>query len=148
MKTLMDLAKLVEEYEAKLAYGSETSILGSFVYQYDYVSAILDGTTDLDVNQDVTDSYEEYKEAYEKLEEEQENYNKMGSAYHALVENGLDWYVCEMVDGTFELRHATALSSILQCGYDPKDFGIVELHQCWNGEELGECPFDDDAEIV
>jgi len=77
-----------------------------------------------------------------------EIYETMGSAYYALVENDLNWYVCEMLDGTFELKHSTSLSSILECGCSPEDYGIETIHQCWNGEELGECPFADDAEIA
>jgi len=72
----------------------------------------------------------------------------MGTAYKALVVNDLNWYVVEMIDGTYQLKHSTALSSILECGADPEAFGIAALHQCWNGDELGECPFDDDAELA
>jgi len=74
--------------------------------------------------------------------------NTIGTAYQALIDNSYDWYVCEMTDGTLDLKHRTALSSILECGYAAEDFGIDELHQCWNGEELGECPFDDDADLA
>ena len=63
-------------------------------------------------------------------------------AYGALINNDLNWYVVEYDDGTFDLKHDTALSSILQCGADPAEWNISELHQCWNGEELGEPPFD------
>ena len=63
-------------------------------------------------------------------------------AYEALINNDLNWYIVEYEDGTFDLKHDTALSSILQCGADPAEWGIAELHQAWNGEELGECPFD------
>ena len=60
-------------------------------------------------------------------------------AYAALINNSLDWYVVEKTDGSFELTH---VSSILECGYDPSDYDIADMHQCWNGDELGECPFD------
>lgn len=63
-------------------------------------------------------------------------------AYAALINNNLDWYVVEKTDGTLELTHSTGLSSILECGHDPADYDIAEYHQCWNGEEIGECPFD------
>jgi hypothetical protein len=62
-------------------------------------------------------------------------------AYQALIHHGLDWYVVEHTDGRLTLQHATALSSILDCGYDPAEYGIAQLHQCWNGEELGESPW-------
>lgn len=65
MKTLKDLAMMVAEKERELAPGSETSILGSFVNEYDYVSAILDEETDLDVNRDETEAYEAYFAAYQ-----------------------------------------------------------------------------------
>jgi hypothetical protein len=62
-------------------------------------------------------------------------------AYRELINNSLDWYVVKYTDGSFDVKHHTGLSSILDCGADPKEFDIDELHQCWNGEELGECPF-------
>jgi len=72
-KTLMDLAELVDEKEKELAYGSETSVLGAFVNEYDYVSSILSGDTDLDVNMDVTDAYAGYEEAYRSYEAGEED---------------------------------------------------------------------------
>lgn len=69
-------------------------------------------------------------------------------AYWALIINDLNWYVVEYTDGTFDLKHDTALSSILECGADPAEWGIEELHQCWNGAELGECPFDGFDEVL
>ena len=69
-------------------------------------------------------------------------------AYEALVNNGLDWYVVETIEGDLRLQHSTALSAILDCGRDPEEYGITGIHQCWNGVELGESPFDDGAEIV
>jgi hypothetical protein len=68
MKTLKDLARLVKEREADLAPGSETSILGSFVNEFDHVSSILDDETKLDVNRDETESYEAYGAAYDRME--------------------------------------------------------------------------------
>jgi len=62
-------------------------------------------------------------------------------AYEAIINNGLDWYIAEYEDGTYDLKHETALSSILQCGADPAEWNILQLHQCWNGENLGESPF-------
>jgi len=67
MKTLKNLAELVKERERELAYGSETSILGGFVRDYDYVSTILDGETDLDIYRDETAAYTAYETAYRKM---------------------------------------------------------------------------------
>ncbi len=69
MKTLRDLAKLIEEKESELAYGSETSLLGGFVHDYDHVGSILDGDTTLDTNRDETEAYELYAEAYRRMAE-------------------------------------------------------------------------------
>ena len=63
-------------------------------------------------------------------------------AYNVLINNDLDWYIVEYDDGTFDLKHNTALSSILECGADPAEWGIKDLYQCCNGENLGEPPFD------
>lgn len=62
-------------------------------------------------------------------------------AYRALVRNGLDWYVVVYTDNSYALVHQTGLSSILECGMDPGNYDIQEMHQCWNGQELGESPF-------
>jgi len=61
-------------------------------------------------------------------------------AYKALIINDYNWYVVEYADGSFDLKHQTGLSSILQCGADPANFGILRLHQCQNGEEFDDCP--------
>ena len=68
MKTLKQLAEMIKEKETELAYGSETSVLSGFVSQYDYVDSILSGDTALDVDQDVTQSYDDYKDAYNDLD--------------------------------------------------------------------------------
>lgn len=62
-------------------------------------------------------------------------------AYRALIDNEYDWYVVEYDDGSYDLTHSTGLSSILECGADPEEYGIYQLHQCWGGQELGESPF-------
>jgi len=69
MKTLRDLAKLVQEKEAELAPGSETAILGAFVRDFDYVFSILDGDSELDPEKDVTDEYHAFAEAYRRMED-------------------------------------------------------------------------------
>lgn len=48
----------------------------------------------------------------------------------ALKDNGQDWYVVTYDDKTVELKHQTALSSILECGMPKSDFGIVDMQQC------------------
>jgi hypothetical protein len=53
-----------------------------------------------------------------------------------LLNNSLEWYVVTLADGGHELRHQSALSSILECGEEPGQFGIVNYEQCWNGEDL------------
>jgi len=58
-----------------------------------------------------------------------------------LVNNDYNWYVVEYADGSFDCTHHSGLSSMLDCGADPAEWNIVEMHQCWNGEELGEYPF-------
>lgn len=55
-----------------------------------------------------------------------------------LMRNGIDWYVATYVDGTYELKHSTQLSNILQCGQPAEDFGIVNLEQCWGGVDLSD----------
>ena len=63
-------------------------------------------------------------------------------AYDALINNSLDWYIVEYVDGSCDLKHHTSLSSILECGVNPAQWDIAKFHQCWNFDELGKCPFD------
>lgn len=53
-----------------------------------------------------------------------------------LLNNGYDWYVVTLEDGTTDLRHESQLSAILQCGHKPERYGIVEIQQCWNGQDL------------
>ncbi len=62
-------------------------------------------------------------------------------AYQKLIKNDYTWYVVEYTDGSFDLIHTSGVSYILQCGADPAEWGIKKLYQCWNGEEIGRCPF-------
>ena len=55
-----------------------------------------------------------------------------------LINNGYDWYVVTLEDGSYELMHKSALSSILQCGANPAEFGFENIEQCWNGEDLSD----------
>lgn len=57
---------------------------------------------------------------------------------NALMNNDLDWYLVDYSDGRTDLVHATALSSILQCGEPMEQHGISNMQQCWNGEDPGE----------
>lgn len=47
-----------------------------------------------------------------------------------MVNNGVDWYACLMEDGTVEMRHQTALSSILQCYQPASRYGIRAIYRC------------------
>ena len=47
-----------------------------------------------------------------------------------IAANDYDWYAIANDDGSVELHHKTGLSSILQCGQAPEDFGIVYMQQC------------------
>ena len=69
MKTLRDLAELVQEKEAEFAPGSETAILGAFVREFDYVSSVIHGESNLDPEQDATEEYHAFEEAYRRMEE-------------------------------------------------------------------------------
>jgi hypothetical protein len=62
-------------------------------------------------------------------------------AFQELINNDYNWYVVQYIDESFDVIHRTGLSSILDCGADPAEWNIDALHQCWNGEELGVCPF-------
>ena len=62
-------------------------------------------------------------------------------AYDWLVNNDYNWYVVAYTDGSYDCRHDTSLSSILQCGHDTVDYDIEQMEQCWGGQELGENPF-------
>ena len=55
-----------------------------------------------------------------------------------LISNGIEWYLVDYDDGSTVLKHSSALSSIIECGYNAVDFGIVEMQQCWNGEDLSD----------
>ena len=53
-----------------------------------------------------------------------EQYKLMGDlnaeeAYETLINNDLSWRVVQYTDGSCELKHESALSSILECGADP-----------------------------
>lgn len=48
-----------------------------------------------------------------------------------LADHGNDWYLVQYTDGRdSDVLHAAALSSILQCGHDPADYGIARITQC------------------
>ncbi|SGZ00546.1 hypothetical protein [Moritella viscosa] len=52
-----------------------------------------------------------------------------------LLNNDFNWYVVTLESGEYELKHSTALSSILQCGEPMQDYGFKEIEQCWNGDD-------------
>ena len=54
----------------------------------------------------------------------------------ALYDNDYNWYVVDLIEGGWDLKHETALSSILQCGHAPEDYGYAAVNQCWNHEDL------------
>lgn len=66
-KSLKELAEKIKEYETEVAPGSETSNLGAFVYQYDYISAILEADEDVMIP---ADDYDMWIESYEDLAKE------------------------------------------------------------------------------
>ncbi len=52
-----------------------------------------------------------------------------------LFSNNLEWYLVTNTDGDCDLKHQTELSSILECGEDPEQFGYVDIERCWNHED-------------
>jgi hypothetical protein len=62
-------------------------------------------------------------------------------AREALLNNDYNWYVVQYTDGSFDLKHESSLSAILECGKDAADYDISEMWKCWNSEEIGEYPF-------
>jgi len=62
-------------------------------------------------------------------------------AHDYLISADIDWYVVRYTDGSFDCRHETGLSSILECGLDPADYGIADMYGCWGGEEQGPRPW-------
>ena len=62
-------------------------------------------------------------------------------AREALLKNDYNWYVVQYFDGSFDCKHDTSLSAILECGQDASEYNIEEMWKCWNGEEVGEYPF-------
>jgi len=55
-----------------------------------------------------------------------------------LIKNGLDWYVCHTEDGDFELKHASAISNIIECGHSCEEYGYTKIDRCWNGVDLSD----------
>ena len=54
-KTLKDLAVYIEDCENENAPGSETNILGAFVYKYDYTNNIIDNNDTTPITDDEWD---------------------------------------------------------------------------------------------
>jgi hypothetical protein len=53
-----------------------------------------------------------------------------------LINNDLTWYVVTYENDKIKLIRAEMLSGILQCGHDPAEYGIADLEQCWNEQDL------------
>jgi len=53
-----------------------------------------------------------------------------------LYRNDLNWRVVTYDDGDVCVVHDSGLSNILECGHDMKEYGIIEIMQCWNGDDL------------
>jgi hypothetical protein len=48
-----------------------------------------------------------------------------------MMEYGWDWYAVTYQDDPDPVAvHHTGLSSILQCGHDPRKYGIIDMRQC------------------
>lgn len=65
MRTLRELAELVEEREGDLAYGSETGLLGSFVFAYTTTQDCIEGRGDEQIEDE---EYQAWADAYDKME--------------------------------------------------------------------------------
>lgn len=57
-------------------------------------------------------------------------------ALHTIRYNDLCWYLVMYTDETWDLKHKSALSAIFECSKDASDYEILEISQCWNGEDL------------
>lgn len=53
-----------------------------------------------------------------------------------LMGNDLNWYVVTTDCGNYELKHASMLSAILECGEPMESYDYTAIEQCWNGEDL------------
>jgi hypothetical protein len=65
MKTLRELAELVNEREGDLAYGSETGLLGAFVDKYATTDACIHERGEEPVSDE---EYQAWADAYAKME--------------------------------------------------------------------------------
>lgn len=52
-----------------------------------------------------------------------------------LESNDYNWYLVDNSDGTTEIKHASALSSILECGEPMSRYGIATITQCGVAED-------------
>lgn len=132
MKTLKDLAELVKEKEHDLAYGSETTLLGIFVDEYDYVQKIIDEETSLDISADMTDTYKAWSNAYDRMEQ--------------FINDGSD-YTVERLFGTESEKY---LMNPITGSVDTKENWLSELDS-WEVSQDGLTPqeqFDSLVEVV
>ena len=56
--------------------------------------------------------------------------NNNNTLEYYLDNNDRDWYVVEYDNGEIDLKHSSSLSNILECGHDPVEYNIVQMHQC------------------
>lgn len=61
---------------------------------------------------------------------------KLTERAQMLINNSHDWYVVTLVDGSYELKHSTALSAIIECGEPAEEYGYTAIEKCWNGDDL------------
>ena len=66
MKTIKDLAELIETRERDLAYGSETILLGAFVAQYDCTNRLKEEKGETPVPDE---EYTAWEKAYDLMEQ-------------------------------------------------------------------------------
>ena len=75
MKTIKDLAELVETRERDLAYGSETILLGAFVAQYDCTSRLKEEKGETPIPDEEYTAWEKAYDLIKQYETDKTDYN-------------------------------------------------------------------------
>lgn len=75
MRTMRELAELIREREADLAYGSETGLLGAFVHEHGHVQDCIYERGDEIVSDEEYQAWAEAYDRMEQLEADGEDYN-------------------------------------------------------------------------